>query len=618
MASLVSLTPSTDVENQMLLIPDVTNTSNRKQQSSKSSTPLNARHRQGGLKRHRLSHCRITPIRDFGLSPIEKFRRILRSIRIIVEVCLALKRCVEDKEKDEKLSLVEMQMNLQNDFNEKLSFNPRYYCASYIANKGSSKLKKLLAISPDARSKRHVKMIHNLVQNKNAFSKHPVHIQLKMCQVMIYQAYEARRVIIKQGHPPSAFYIILSGTCLVNECVAVESGCESVQTINEIQSGDVFGEVALLNHTTRTASVVCKDDVELLVVSKEDFDAIIRGPIYKQREEVIKYCHSLHILSYWPVEDLTTASFVNFQYQYFRKGATVVRSNFASNFLVIIKSGECRVICTLGDRNQITGSRKTVRRRSVDTEIKLPTLNESSALKTRSKSLGYQLINHADRKSIKNQPAFVGRMLAHPTGGTHTNGHRDISKEIRERKRQIIMETLKMMGNNKRGFQHDRLLDMGDIPETTRPIRTPRTIRASIVEDTPYAVTNHIPSRDRWKRATKLALMKKVTSSNGHFAQIATLTPGCVFGLEEMMQRTELQLTLISNGAECIFISKKMFLKRATPRSLRMIGALVGRYPTEAYIREQLRELNQWKSFKKDVVKHVLEKKDKTSSSVVM
>uniref|UniRef100_F6ZAF9 Cyclic nucleotide-binding domain-containing protein n=2 Tax=Ciona intestinalis TaxID=7719 RepID=F6ZAF9_CIOIN len=112
--------------------------------------------------------------------------------------------------------------------------------------------------------------------------------------------------------------------------------------------------------------------------------------------------------------------------------------------------------------------------------------------------------------------------------------------------------------------------------------------------------------------------MKKVTSSNGHFAQIATLTPGCVFGLEEMMQRTELQLTLISNGAECIFISKKMFLKRATPRSLRMIGALVGRYPTEAYIREQLRELNQWKSFKKDVVKHVLEKKDKTSSSVVM
>ncbi|XP_078495070.1 uncharacterized protein LOC113474879 [Ciona intestinalis] len=510
-----------------------------------------------------------------------------------------------------------MQMNLQNDFNEKLSFNPRYYCASYIANKGSSKLKKLLAISPDARSKRHVKMIHNLVQNKNAFSKHPVHIQLKMCQVMIYQAYEARRVIIKQGHPPSAFYIILSGTCLVNECVAVESGSESVQTINEIQSGDVFGEVALLNHTTRTASVVCKDDVELLVVSKEDFDAIIRGPIYKQREEVIKYCHSLHILSYWPVEDLTAASFVNFQYQYFRKGATVVRSNFASNFLVIIKSGECRVICTLGDRNQITESRKSVRRRSVDTELKLPTLNESSALKTRSKSLGYQLINNADRRSIKNQPAIIGRILAHPTGGAHRNDHRDLSKEIRDRKRQIIMETLNMMGNNKRGFQHDRILDMGDIPETTRPIQTPRTIRASIVEDTPYAVTNHVPSRDRWKRATKLDLMKKVASSNRHFAQIATLTPGCVF-VKEMMQRTELQLTLISNGAECIFISKKMFLKRATPRSLRMIGALVGRYPTEAYIREQLRELNQWKSFKKEVVKHVLEKKDKTSSSVVM
>ena len=53
-----------------------------------------------------------------------------------------------------------------------------------------------------------------------------------------------------------------------------------------------------MNNTVRTASVVCKDEVELLVIYQEDFDKTVRGPIYKQREEVITFCRNLHILKY--------------------------------------------------------------------------------------------------------------------------------------------------------------------------------------------------------------------------------------------------------------------------------------------------------------------------------
>lgn len=56
--------------------------------------------------------------------------------------------------------------------------------------------------------------------------------------------------------------------------------------------------MALLNNTARTASVVCKDDVELLVFYKEEFDAIVRKHIYKQREEVIEFCKNLELLRY--------------------------------------------------------------------------------------------------------------------------------------------------------------------------------------------------------------------------------------------------------------------------------------------------------------------------------
>ena len=47
------------------------------------------------------------------------------------------------------------------------------------------------------------------------------------------------------GHPPTAFYIILSGTCLIN-VKTVDEGGEKVITINEIKEGEVFGEVSKL------------------------------------------------------------------------------------------------------------------------------------------------------------------------------------------------------------------------------------------------------------------------------------------------------------------------------------------------------------------------------------
>ena len=48
------------------------------------------------------------------------------------------------------------------------------------------------------------------------------------------------------GHPPSAFYIILSGTCLINAKELDGDGTESNQTVNELHEGEVFGEVGSL------------------------------------------------------------------------------------------------------------------------------------------------------------------------------------------------------------------------------------------------------------------------------------------------------------------------------------------------------------------------------------
>lgn len=81
-------------------------------------------------------------------------------------------------------------------------------------------------------------------------------------------------------------------------------------------------------------------------------------------------------------------------------------------------------------------------------------------------------------------------------------------------------------------------------------------------------------------------------------------------GLEELMKRTELRLSLVSDGAECVLIAKKLFLKHVGPRTLRKVNRAIGRYPTEAYIRSQLAEQTDWSRFRAEVVRDVMERRD--------
>ena len=75
------------------------------------------------------------------------------------------------------------------------------------------------------------------------------------------------------------------------------------------------------------------------------------------------------------------------------------------------------------------------------------------------------------------------------------------------------------------------------------------------------------------------------------------------------MKQTNLKLSLISDGAECISISKKMFVKHASGDVMRCISNMVGKYPTEDYIHTQLQEQNEWNMYRKSVISDVLKTK---------
>jgi len=94
---------------------------------------------------------------------------------------------------------------------------------------------------------------------------------------LVLEIIPADKVVIKEGLPGNALYIIKSGHFKVVNYL--ESTSEEV-ILAELSSGDYFGEMALLTDEPRSASVIALKDSELFKLDKEDFEILLsREPI---------------------------------------------------------------------------------------------------------------------------------------------------------------------------------------------------------------------------------------------------------------------------------------------------------------------------------------------------
>jgi serine/threonine-protein kinase len=79
-------------------------------------------------------------------------------------------------------------------------------------------------------------------------------------------------VVVRDGDPGDAAYIIVSGRCEVRKRI---DGVDSV--LQTLGPGDVFGEMAVLTEGSRTASVVATEDMVVLIVTGDALEREIEA-----------------------------------------------------------------------------------------------------------------------------------------------------------------------------------------------------------------------------------------------------------------------------------------------------------------------------------------------------
>ena len=96
----------------------------------------------------------------------------------------------------------------------------------------------------------------------------------EIAQKMAYEKYPPREVIFHQGDEGDKFYLIREGQAEV-----LIEGPDGLKLVRTLEKGDVFGEMSLMKHQPRSATVQAVDQLELYVLGRDDFRAAIESSV---------------------------------------------------------------------------------------------------------------------------------------------------------------------------------------------------------------------------------------------------------------------------------------------------------------------------------------------------
>ena len=91
-------------------------------------------------------------------------------------------------------------------------------------------------------------------------------VRRRLAEIGKRRTYAADEVIVREGSTGTALYIVLSGRARVEREGA---------TIGQLQSGDFFGELALIEEHPRSATVVANEETDCLLFPAWEFTALL-------------------------------------------------------------------------------------------------------------------------------------------------------------------------------------------------------------------------------------------------------------------------------------------------------------------------------------------------------
>ncbi|XP_071495135.1 uncharacterized protein [Diadema antillarum] len=565
----------------------------------------------------------------------KRFIHAAKMVIILNRVYKIIFKTKQEAEKVEPMTFTSLAEEYQSD-NMKLSglsFDRNYFKVKKEVGL-TPEVKNILSTPSHSRSKEQLGTALIGLQTMKSFAEYPLHMQEKLVKVAWYEFIPPKRVIIRQGHYAENFYFVISGSVVVTILTTnADTGETTVRTAAVLRRGSSFGEIAILHHGRRTATVSSQGPVDLLAITREDFfDIFMRGQAPGQEPEHISFLRQLNFMKYWPIEILLGHPEMCL-FHFYKRGQVIVRDSNKSDWIYVVKSGTCQVLMQLkAAKRHVTdksrnGNNSRMVANTLDYDARkgrrktmsLPDIEPLKLAAPKKFLLGNNrpqlTLQHMDIRSISESSTFLTRAK----GLSESDDEESESLSGHLTPGQVIAHVPTILPDIdlRKGATPSQ---QSFSPSTFREYNSKRPSRASSRNHhksksvSPPNINYPEPADVRQRRASVPMDTRKDVSV---FIQVELLQPKDCFGLSSLdlelgFDTSQSSVSLVSRGAECIMIKKDFLVKHATSAVKRNIRSMVYPYPSAETLQQNLQSHTDWSHYKEETLTGILGDKSRS------
>jgi ABC-type bacteriocin/lantibiotic exporter with double-glycine peptidase domain/CRP-like cAMP-binding protein len=254
-------------------------------------------------------------------------------------------------------------------------------------------------------------------ESRSVLENHPI-IQVlpQDARALVIQSfvpvlYPFGSTIVREGDEADAFYIVASGRARVIKLG--ENGEEL--SLNFLRAGEGFGEMALLRHTTRTASIRASTDVEVFRLDRSVLDALLhQHPAVRDYLELqIKHrdlsnFFRLHSSFRQLPPDALATIFTELEPVHFQARELVIREGEPPGPMYVVQDGHLRVFTSAQGRTKYIAY---LRRGDFFGEVSLfHNVSRTASVQAVSECKLFKFHEHTFRKLLDGYPEFRTRI----------------------------------------------------------------------------------------------------------------------------------------------------------------------------------------------------------------
>ncbi|KAL8618182.1 hypothetical protein ACOMHN_059189 [Nucella lapillus] len=547
-----------------------------------------------------------------------------------------------------------------------LLFDPSEFKANRQA-RIPKEMKRIFRKLPEERREQEIYYAQIALRNIKCFAEFPDRMQKKIAEVGMYQKFEPRRVLLRQGHPAHNYYFILSGAVSV---LVVEEGGSFARLATHLEKGQTFGELAIIKRGTRHSSIVVKEKSEFLTISVDDYHKIfmcggVKSVNDPDHERFIK---SLPFLQGWPVQRLGDED-SKCVFLYFKRGDVIVRDSQYSDWIIVVKSGSLTVLKKLRKVEAYEWKKPKVFTFMSDKEKRARHLQLTKMKKQILSELQIPLREstddtHTEDLQIREEGKL--RPFVHPDpypflllpaeggssedvkvwdlgggggtgGGTTGKGDSDleamsylhvptddptpdvkVTAPAQEDTSVPSAETAEGEEEREREKNGDEVLPSGTIAEEDEIDERRSSSRS--VRSSPKS-----PGAERLKKGNSASSFQphvrtiqqdleikrdpddiSAADLNPEFVQVQTLTKGMCFGLSDLILGEGSNFCVVSNGADVLLVNKTFYHDHASEDLIRRMRQALCPYPSEEELQNRLQTSVDWDAYRQSTLAKTL------------